>query len=121
MLIAGLVIFGVMALLGGAFWLVAAKTRVGTLPPNGWVGIRIPATMKSPDAWYAGHRAAVSQTFYGAVVCWVVAVGALVEAALDGPGWVLLTLFFAGSVLILVLVIWSAVVAARAASSVTRD
>ena len=42
----------------GVLILVAGRlSAAGRLPRNGFVGIRIPSTMRSDRAWLAGHRA----------------------------------------------------------------
>ena len=48
---------------GGAGLVMIALGRLsatGRLPRNVFAGIRIPSTMRSDDAWRAGHRAAAS-------------------------------------------------------------
>lgn len=47
-----------MVLLAGGLLMVAALCANGRLPRNGFVGIRLPATMRTDAAWIAGHRAA---------------------------------------------------------------
>ena len=37
---------------------LARAAATGRLPRNMFAGIRIPSTLRSDDAWYAGHRAA---------------------------------------------------------------
>ena len=44
---------------GGVVFLVLGwMSLIGTLPPNWVAGIRTPYTMRSPENWYAVHRAA---------------------------------------------------------------
>jgi hypothetical protein len=47
--------------LGGVIVLVLGRlSAAGTLPRNPLAGIRIPSTLRSDEAWKAGHRAAAS-------------------------------------------------------------
>ncbi len=50
---------GAALLLGGAalVWISWAGSQ-RALRPNGWVGLRLPSTRRSDDAWYAAHQAA---------------------------------------------------------------
>lgn len=50
----GLAQFGV----AGVVAVVTARAASGTLRRNQWTGIRTPSTMRSDQAWTAGHRAA---------------------------------------------------------------
>jgi hypothetical protein len=49
-----------IALAGAITIVVGRMAAMGKLPRNPVVGIRIPSTMCSDDAWLAGHRAAAS-------------------------------------------------------------
>jgi len=53
-LILGLVLVVVGAAELWVCWLGSQRR----LPPNGWIGIRLPATRRSDAAWYAAHEAA---------------------------------------------------------------
>jgi len=54
-LILSVIIVGLTGLL---FIILGRMAATGRLPRNGFVGIRLPSTMRSDDAWMAGHRAA---------------------------------------------------------------
>lgn len=43
---------------GVVLLVIGRRAADGLLEPNPWSGIRTKATMASPEAWYAGHRAA---------------------------------------------------------------
>ncbi|HVM35922.1 MAG TPA: SdpI family protein [Actinomycetota bacterium] len=61
----------------------ALRGRVGRLPRNGLLGIRLPSTMRSDAAWDAAHRASWLATFLAGFV----ALGgglALTLAAVEG-------------------------------------
>ena len=52
------VLLGVLLIVaGGALVEVGRRSLDGTLPRNGWVGIRTTATMANDEAWHAAHRA----------------------------------------------------------------
>lgn len=106
-----LIIFGVMGLMAALCLVLARKMRSGTLGPNMLVGIRTPATLRSADAWYAGHRAAVPQITYCSPVFGVTAVGALVNAVVDGPQWVVGVMVIISAALVLPPMVWAGVVA----------
>ena len=44
------------------FLTLCTRAANGRLPRNQWAGIRTPATMRSDQAWMAGHRAALRLT-----------------------------------------------------------
>ncbi|MBO3129517.1 SdpI family protein [Dermatophilus congolensis] len=44
------------------------KVRRGTFRRNGWIGIRIPQTLKDDAAWEAGHRAACYPLMVAALI-----------------------------------------------------
>jgi hypothetical protein len=47
--------------LGGVIVVALGRAAAtGRLPRNMFAGIRIPSTLRSDDAWYAGHRAAAT-------------------------------------------------------------
>jgi hypothetical protein len=96
---------------------LARRAVNGRLARNQWAGIRTAATLRSDVGWVAGHRAALRLTplFLGANV---VMCGALFAAALyaSTPGMV--RLIGIGVIVgIIVLVIYSAYVASKAARS----
>jgi hypothetical protein len=63
-------IFGsiVVALVAIAAPLTIHACAAGRIPVNHLVGIRIASVMSSPEAWRAGHKAAIPATWVGAVV-----------------------------------------------------
>ncbi|RNL86933.1 SdpI family protein [Halostreptopolyspora alba] len=66
-------------LLALVFLRLARRMRDGTLPRNGFVGIRTAATTHSEAAWSAGHHAAEPLT---RVIAYVAVVAAVVTVAL---------------------------------------
>jgi len=63
------IVFVVLILGGGACTAVGWYGFVGKLPPNWIAGIRTPYTMKSPENWYAVHRAGGPYVIFGGVAC----------------------------------------------------
>ena len=49
----------------------------GRLMRNGMVGLRIPSTMSSDEAWRAGHHAAAAPAWIGFIVISVVAIASM--------------------------------------------
>lgn len=69
---------GLALVLGGAavLWISWAGSQ-GSLRPNGVVGLRLPATRRSDDAWFAAHRAAAGPLGVGGAVLLASGVGVL--------------------------------------------
>lgn len=91
----------------------------GTLGPNQVAGMRTSATMSSPEAWRAGHRAAQGWTDVATVVGIVVAVVGGVLGVAGSDGWAA-GLILAAALVLLAGTIGGGVVAHRAAKAV-RD
>ncbi|MFD9829043.1 SdpI family protein [Tsukamurella tyrosinosolvens] len=94
---------------------VTAAGARGRLLPNQRVGIRTPSTVQSPEAWRAGHRAALP--VYAVLVPLAACLDAAILVAVKrgvSPGAVGL-LLIASSVVLVVVVVIGAVVAGRAA------
>jgi uncharacterized membrane protein len=68
-------------LTGAVMVVVGRLAATGRLPRNILAGIRIPSTMRSDEAWRAGHRAAASALTAAGVGPMVVAVVARVMKA----------------------------------------
>ena len=60
-------VLGVITLMGALFLVLGWLSLVGSLPPNGLAGIRTPYTRKSPENWYAAHRAAAPVMIWAGV------------------------------------------------------
>ncbi|RJQ68850.1 SdpI family protein [Pseudonocardiaceae bacterium YIM PH 21723] len=58
----------------GLCWLFAAL-GAGRIKRNHFVGIRIPSTLRSDAAWYAGHRAARGPSLLGSALSVLPAIG----------------------------------------------
>lgn len=110
-----------VAMLGGAAMLVpllaVAVSRAaasGALTRNGFIGIRMPSTMTSDEAWIAGHRAAVPlasiSVFVAGLLLMVAAILVLMKLMI--PAFVVTWIEFGA---VLGLLIASSVKASRAA------
>jgi uncharacterized membrane protein len=72
-----------VTLAGALFAVLGWMSLQGTLRPNTWAGIRTPYTRRSPENWYATHRAAAPALIWGGAA--VLAAGlAFVPFALAG-------------------------------------
>ena len=80
LLIAGVIVAGI-ALLG----------RVGKLPRNYFVGIRLPSTMRSDEAWVAAHRVAWPYILVTAILITISGVFFLLNPDEPPAEWVLIT------------------------------
>jgi SdpI/YfhL protein family len=76
-------VLGVIAV--GTAWLATA----GRLPRNRFFGIRLPSTMRSDEAWIAGHRAGASALATAGAGPLTVALVQAVESADRSPSAVL--------------------------------
>jgi hypothetical protein len=72
--VGGLVVAVIYVVLAVTFWVLASRMRAGDLPPNGFVGMRTSATLSSPAAWYAAHRATVRHVRLAAAIFGLTAV-----------------------------------------------
>lgn len=101
--------------------LVTRRAAEGRLRPNHVAGMRTTATLSSPEAWRAGHVAAVGWTGGTSTVCLILALAAavLAVAGVDvvwGVGFLT-----AGAAVLLGGAIGGAVAAHRAAKDVRDD
>ncbi len=82
----------------------AYRAHTETLPRNFWVGVRTRATLRSANAWRAGHLAAVVPMSVGGIGLIVAAMAAVfvgedgaLFAAMAGCAWIVVC-FLVGSV-----------------------
>ena len=89
----------------------------GRLRRNQFVGIRTPSTMRSDQAWIAGHRAALRLTPLHLVTGASLLIGVFSAQTVAGLNLV----GVCGAVVFVVVALFTAVVAGRAAKAVLRD
>jgi uncharacterized membrane protein len=97
------------------FWVLASRMRAEDLPPNAFVGLRTSATLSSPAAWYAAHRATVRHV---RLVAAIFGLTAVVVAALPLTGADAAAMAVAAivaSVLVLAVLVVATATASRAA------
>jgi SdpI/YhfL family protein len=111
--LAGLFSLGVFAV-GAVFVTVCRRGASGRLVRNQRAGIRTPSTMRSDQAWVAGHRAAARHAPLYVIAALGISV-ALFALALQGVQWAVIMGGIGGVLVIVALSIFSAVVASRAA------
>lgn len=87
----------------------------GRLPRNGFIGLRMPSTMSSDEAWRAGHHAAAVPTWIGFVVITVVAILSMFLSGSTGTA--VLGTIVVGAIFVVTFV-WLTVAASRAARTV---
>jgi uncharacterized membrane protein len=96
---------------------LASRAANGKLARNQWVGIRTPSTMKSDQAWMAGHRAALRMAPLFVLVTVAICVALFAAAVYASTTKVVVIIGFGSIAVVLVLLIWSSVVAGKAAKS----
>lgn len=90
---------------------IVALCAAGTIPRNAGIGIRIPSTRHSEDAWKAGHQAAYAPALVGAALTILFAGVGMTAAGFVFPATVIAT------VLLVCSLAWATVRAHRAAAS----
>lgn len=88
---------------------LAVLTATGTVGRNRFVGVRMPTTMRSDDAWRRAHRAALVPTVIAGAVTSATCVVSVAAGRADDPLAVILC-----AVPLLVGALWSVVAANRA-------
>ena len=114
---AGALLAGVLlALASVGVWCVVVGAAAGRIKNNGALGLRTPATMRSEEAWEAGHRAAL---FVVKPLCVWAGIAAVAGAVLGSwpPAGIVLVLISAG--LLVAGTVGGGVVAHRAARSIS--
>lgn len=101
-------------------WLYVAKAGAsGKLSLDRGVGIKLPSTKRSPEAWKAGHQAAIKPSKVVVVVSFVSAfVGAVILVFFWGSLVGAIISQVIGIVVLLLVSIWPSVCASKAANAV---
>ncbi|WP_255396466.1 SdpI family protein [Mycobacterium sp. E3247] len=99
---------------------VNRRAASGRLKRNQWTGIRTRSTMRSDQAWVAGHRAALRLTPLYAFTTAITLI-ALLVAALSAPFGIVMLVGVGGLLLSVPVALYSAIIAGRAAQSVGDD
>jgi hypothetical protein len=89
----------------------------GRLRRNQFVGIRTPSTMRSDHAWIAGHRAALRLTPLHLVTGASLLIGVFSAQTVAGLNLV----GVCGAIVVVVVALFTAVVAGRAAKATSED
>ncbi len=89
------ILIGLALVVAGALtaWLAWLGSQ-RRLPPNGVAGIRLPATRRSDEAWYAAHQAAAGPLGVGGGATVACGLG-VVFTGLDTIGWALVIIALA--------------------------
>jgi SdpI/YfhL protein family len=99
------------------FIALSSRAANGRLPRNQWAGIRTPSTMRSEQAWMAGHRAALRLTPLYLLVT-AIACAALVWAALYASTTaVVMIIGLGGFAALIALLLYTGIIAGKAAKS----
>lgn len=96
---------------------LASRAANGRLARNQWVGIRTPSTMRSDQAWKAGHAAALRMAPLFVIVTVVICVALFAAALYASTTKVVVFIGFGSLAVLLVLLIYSALVASKAAKA----
>lgn len=115
----GLITGPSLALCAFIVYFVTRSAAEGETGPNALVGIRVPATMASEEAWVAGHRAALGPSRligWLGVPCAVLLTASAFLPQGEAPHWISVVLFVVGYVVIVLGgALWCTIVASRAA------
>ena len=95
---------------------LASRAANGRLARNQWVGIRTPSTMRSDQAWKAGHAAALRMAPLFVIVT-VVIIRVVRGRAVCVHDQVVVFIGFGSLAVLLALLIYSALVASKAAKA----
>lgn len=98
------------------FIALSSRAANGRLPRNQWAGIRTPSTMRSDQAWVAGHHAALRLIPLYLLVT-AIACAALVWAALYATTAVVMGVGFGGFAALIALLLYTGMTAGKAAKS----
>ncbi|MGH3966592.1 MAG: SdpI family protein [Mycobacterium sp.] len=96
---------------------LSSRAANGRLQRNQWVGIRTPSTMRSDQAWMAGHRAALRLTPVYLFTTVIACVALLWAAFYASTTSVVMGIGFGGFAALVALLIYTSVIASRAAKS----
>lgn len=96
---------------------LASRAANGRLARNQWVGIRTPSTMRSDQAWKAGHAAALRMAPLFVIVTVVICVALFAAALYASTTKVVVFIGFGSLAVLLILLIYSALVASKAAKA----
>lgn len=88
----GLIAGAALVLAGSALTWIAWLGSQRRLAPNAVAGIRLPATRRSDDAWYAAHEAAAGPLGVGGGVTCACGLAAMFSGELDVIGLVLVVI-----------------------------
>jgi hypothetical protein len=99
------------------FITLCSRAANGRLARNQWAGIRTPSTMRSDQAWAAGHRAALRLTPLYLLITVGTCVGLLWAALSASTTAGVMAIGFGGFSALLVVLVYAAIIASKAAKS----